>query len=1161
MSASHYDVAILGAGPVGCVAALAFAQKGARVLVLEADPRISDRLAGEWLHPPALAILDRLGVDLAPTQSYATGRGFSLHPEDGSEAIVLPYPTGRGGFSLDHALLVETLRAHVDARATVDLVPWARALRIDGQIVTFEVDRESKTHAPGVHSARAALIVGATGRGTLSHAAEPSTTLAASQGARVFSRTVGLVLSDVELPFEGYRHLFIGAPGPVFAHRLSARNVRVCLDVPVSTVLPRDPAALAQTLEDAYRSVLPRELHAAFREALRAPRALRFADNVVHPRVEFGREGLGLVGDAVGAFHPLTALGLTLGFEDAVTLAEAESVAAYRKQRVSRARIPEMLAIALYEVFADHADSTLAVRQSVYRLFRSQPSERLRTMGFLVGEGGRARLAGSFLGTVLAGSRELIGRGIAQRSLKTTGGAIADLGARLGWLVAGTFGVTEALSPVTERRLTDKLHGTSAEDRYGALLRASRVGAAVVGIGGAGSLAARGKSEPVAKVDRALEKAVRALVREQAEDGSFEGEVVWCPMLAAQYVLAMHAMGIPLTKERRQNVLRHFEDTRLSNGTWGLHELSAPYLFVTTLVYVASRLLGVEKNDPLIARAYEFVRSEGGAAMVPSWGKLWLAIVGLYEWKGVSPVAAEMWLLPEWLPIHPSRYYCHTRMIYMAMATISGSRFSAPLSPRVLEMRDELFPGGWEKVDFAAARSTIRTADLETPWSKPLTLAYSALARFEKMRTPEKRAGLLSRLRENIRYELRSTHYTSISPVSGLLNMLALHAADPKDPDLVQALEHFDGWVWEDEESGARVAGARSATWDTGFAAQALAAAAPHVDVKSALTRADDFLASQQIKKGTGREAEFYRLDPTGGYCFAGVWHGWPVSDCTAEAILGRMEGGHALSSPRASIDDLTSAVRFILRTQNSDGGFGSYEARRVDLPLEWLNPAEMFGDSMTEKSYSECTSSCISALAAFRREHPGILADKVERSIARGVERLRAQQRPDGSWAGAWGVHFIYGTMFGIRGLVAAGVPSHDPAIRRACHWLLARQRPDGGWGEHHESGSLGRYVEHTESQFVQTAWALLALSDADDPSFAALARAASFLAAGQSEDGTWRKQDPEGVFFHTALLDYVLYRRYFPVWALGAFESRRKSRVLGPSAETSPTQPTAWH
>ena len=35
----RYDVAIIGAGPVGCVSALAFAERGADVLLLEANPR------------------------------------------------------------------------------------------------------------------------------------------------------------------------------------------------------------------------------------------------------------------------------------------------------------------------------------------------------------------------------------------------------------------------------------------------------------------------------------------------------------------------------------------------------------------------------------------------------------------------------------------------------------------------------------------------------------------------------------------------------------------------------------------------------------------------------------------------------------------------------------------------------------------------------------------------------------------------------------------------------------------------------------------------------------------------------------------------------------------------------------------------------------------
>ena len=47
------------------------------------------------------------------------------------------------------------------------------------------------------------------------------------------------------------------------------------------------------------------------------------------------------------------------------------------------------------------------------------------------------------------------------------------------------------------------------------------------------------------------------------------------------------------------------------------------------------------------------------------------------------------------------------------------------------------------------------------------------------------------------------------------------------------------------------------------------------------------------------------------------------------------------------------------------------------------------------------------------------------------------------------------------------------------------------------------------------------------------------------QEPDGIWPKQDMAGVFFRTALLDYALYRRYFPLHALGLYEQRRRNRL----------------
>ena len=86
--------------------------------------------------------------------------------------------------------------------------------------------------------------------------------------------------------------------------------------------------------------------------------------------------------------------------------------------------------------------------------------------------------------------------------------------------------------------------------------------------------------------------------------------------------------------------------------------------------------------------------------------------------------------------------------------------------------------------------------------------------------------------------------------------------------------------------------------------------------------------------------------------------------------------------------------------------------------------------------------------------------------------------------------------------------------------------------------------YVEHEEGQVVQTAWALSALLEAQDPDWDAIERAARFLARAQLGSGEWPRQAPHGAFFHTAVLEYSLYRFYFPLWALAQFESRRKER-----------------
>ena len=1095
--------------------------------LLEANAKASARLAGEWLHPPAVKMLRDIGIDADALPNSTPGIGFVVFPEDGSEPIQLPYPDGSRGLACDHALLVSKLREAVEDEAGVDFICNARANAIEGETVNFALDGQKS-------SLTAARIVGADGRASIVRKS-----LGLSMQPVLSSRMLGVTLHDTNLPFEGYGHVVLGGPGPIFVYRPASGCVRVVVDVPLDRWVPRDRIGY---LSESCAWLLPGNLGPAFVEALQAGR-FHAATNQLRPRVTYGNARRVLIGDAAGHYHPMTAVGMTLGFGDAVTLAEKEDFQDFVAERLRAVHVPEILAMGFYEVFADHRGESAAVRDAVYHRWRTNSSFRNRTMRIIACEDRSViALTHAFGGTVVRTVfKEIPGylRSLGSPQTRTT---IRSLAARLWWLQSGFRRLRRAIKGGREES------GQAWEDL-------ARAFPCSIPAGTGSSKFTRPSEVESPDAGRALDRAAARMLELQGDDGSWEGEMVWCPMLTAQYVMLCHLVGQPIEPGRRRRVLRSFERTRLAGGQWGMHEHSPPHLFVTTLVYVAARLLGVDRDASLIAPAQRFIQAEDVLG-IPSWGKFWLALLNLYDWNGVNAVLPELWKLPRRMPLHPSNWYCHTRLIYMAMASIYGRRFQAPVTPVIAELREELYPHGFAKADFPGARNRLRDADLFARPSAWLRAGYEIARLFERFHSRTLRARCMDEILRQIKWELQTTSHTSISPVSGILNILSLWLHDPDDADWRQALSKMDGWIWEDEDDGARVTGARSASWDTGFALQALDALPETADVRDAVRRGADFLSREQVRTSFDGFRNAYRADPKGGWCFAGGWHGWPVSDCTAEAVLGLV----AAHGDRTNPSVLGDATDFMLRCQNPDGGFGSYEARRSALGLEWLNPAEMFGDSMTEHSFVECTASCIAALAVCRDRFPEIGATlAVTDSIARGALWLRRNQVADGSWRGVWGVQYIYGTLFGIRGLVADGASPNDPVLRTACRWLLECQREDGGWGEHHGGCLSGRYVPHEESQVIQTAWALIALLEAGETDWAAISRGAGFLLDAQGVDGTWPKQDMVGVFFRTALLDYVLYRQYFPLHALGLYEQRRRNRLdlaspICGDAETGP-------
>jgi lanosterol synthase len=649
-----------------------------------------------------------------------------------------------------------------------------------------------------------------------------------------------------------------------------------------------------------------------------------------------------------------------------------------------------------------------------------------------------------------------------------------------------------------------------------------------------------------AAVAEALNKAWRHLEAQQHERGCWQGEVEWCSMITSQVVIARHVVGAPPSPEDADAIIRYLRGEQRPDGSFGMHPSSQGFLFTTVLAYVALRLLGLPASDPTAAAALVWIRAQGGPLAIPTWGKIWLAVLGLYGWDGVNPVPPELWLLPESVPAHPSRWYCHTRLIYLPIGYLWATRFRAPGSPLLSELRDELYGGvgAFRRVRFGALRHRLASSDVYDRPGPLLRRAYDVAAIANRFAPKPLRARALQRSLALIEGELVATRYACISPVNGLLNLLAIYASNAHHPAIPQIIEALRIWRWEDER-GARYAGACSQTWDTAFVAQAALAGPLERAAGPSLSGAHAFFQATQLRTELSEPAALYREPRAGGWCFSDDYHQWPVSDTTAEALTALLEieerGYAAQPLERARVE---AAVQFILRRQNPDGGFGSYEPRRGPLLLDHINPSEMFGSCMTERSYTECAASCVKALAVFAKKRPQWVTSEVRSAIAAGVAFLRSRQEANGSWAAVWAVNYTYGTLFAVEALLAAGVSPADSAIRRAVEWTKRVQRADGSWGEHWSSCLQHTFVEHALGQCSMTAWALMTLCLAGDARSDAAKRGAAWLVSHQLPSGAWPRQDVAGVFFHTAMLEYALYKDIFPTWALSLYAQAHSER-----------------
>ena len=558
------------------------------------------------------------------------------------------------------------------------------------------------------------------------------------------------------------------------------------------------------------------------------------------------------------------------------------------------------------------------------------------------------------------------------------------------------------------------------------------------------------------------------------------------------------------------------------DGGWGLHIEGDSSVFGTAMNYVVLRILGASAEDPRMIKARAMLHKLGGATNGPHWAKWWLSVLGVTSWDIVNPVPPELWLLPDWMPIAPWRWWIHMRQVFLPMSYIWSKKWVAPETELIRELRQELFVQPYESIKFSAHRNDIAASDNYNPkswildWVNfllvwiwiPLLRTRSIVTRAEAWTWH-----LVQREDEN-------TNYADLAPVNQPMNALCCYIHDGPDSDSFRAhLSHFSDFLWVKNE-GMLANGTNGVqTWDTSFAIQAIIEAGldREPEFKPTLEKALTYLASQQILDNVRDQVSCYRHDRKGAWGFSTAEQGYTVSDTTSEALKAVLMTQSLPWTPQLVSDDrIHDAVDVILSMQNAaTGGVSSYEPARGSEHLELLNAAEVFGRIMVEYDYPECTTATVTALSLFTKIDKRYREKDIARFKHRAVDYIRKAQREDGSWYGSWGICFTYAGMFALESLASVGETfKGSKRVRRAVKFFLDRQIEDGGWGETYRSCETGVWCQHEMSQVVQTAWVVIGLIECGYDDREPLERAVRLLMRRQQANGEWLQESIEGVF-----------------------------------------------
>ncbi|KAM6102271.1 squalene monooxygenase [Theristicus caerulescens] len=377
---SQYDpeIIIVGSGVLGSSLATVLSRDGRKVTVIERDLKEPDRIVGELLQPGGFNALRDLGLeDTVEGIDSQIVNGYIIHDRESKSEVEIPYPTyddGRvaSGRSFHHGQFIMGLRRAAMAEPNAKFIEGTvlQLLEEDDCVVGVQYkDKETgdtkELHAP--------LTVVADGlfskfRKNL-----------VSNKVTVSSHFVGCILKNAPQFKANYAELVLAKTSPVLIYQISSTETRVLVDIRGEM-----PKNVKEYMIENIHPQLPDHLKEPFLIAVQNDR-LRTMPASFLPPSAVNKKGVLLLGDAYNIRHPLTGGGMSVVlndvkiwrsllqdipdlYEDSDVLMAKRTF--YWSRKKSHSFVVNVLAQALYELFAATDDSLHQLKQACFHYFR-----------------------------------------------------------------------------------------------------------------------------------------------------------------------------------------------------------------------------------------------------------------------------------------------------------------------------------------------------------------------------------------------------------------------------------------------------------------------------------------------------------------------------------------------------------------------------------------------------------------------------------------------------------------------------------------------------------------------------------------------------------------------------------------------------------------------